>query len=171
MKRFALLFVCLIAFALPALAQHGTEGYFGFAHETGVVGKNGFNLSGAYQLAPNFAAEADFGGYYGTHDNSGNSDNTHTFVFGPKIYKTHKRSHMTPFGHLLFGFAHNHDGNRTPDQGATSFAFMLGGGGDYNMTPKLSFRLKADLVHTHFFHEGQSNLRVGLGLAYHFGAK
>jgi len=168
-RKFVLLLLVLTACALPAFAQHDTDAYFGFAHETGDVAKNGWNLSGSYGFADIISGEADFGGYYGSHQHSGNSNNTHTFVFGPNIHKPYRKQHFAPFGHILFGFAHNHDGDRGGDQGSTAFAYMLGVGTDFNFNSGWAARAKVDLVHTHFFNDGQTNLRVGIGVAYHFG--
>jgi outer membrane protein OmpA-like peptidoglycan-associated protein len=48
---------------------------------------------------------------------------------------------------------------------------MVGGGGDYRLSPHWVFRFKLDFLRTHFADTGQSRLRPTLGIAYTFGKR
>ncbi|HTS37438.1 MAG TPA: hypothetical protein VMH04_17310 [Candidatus Solibacter sp.] len=92
---------------------------------------NGWQASGAFTLAPHFAAEADFSGNYGSNG-AGSNHNSLTYMGGPRLSGDLHR--LTLYGHALFGALHF---NGSYDPVATSFAAALGGGADFWITRHL----------------------------------
>ncbi|HKF55243.1 MAG TPA: outer membrane beta-barrel protein [Blastocatellia bacterium] len=107
--------------------------------------------------------------------------NIYTFLFGPRFsYRKDKR--LTPFAHVLPGFARSHvDGFVMVPPGlgiadfsfsdsATAFAMAIGGGLDIRLSRSWAFRaIQADYVLTHFAGQTQNNARITTGIVYRFG--
>ena len=184
MKKVAFFVFLLTQFSILGLAQssgasttseaQGTaEAYFGYAHVTGDIGQNGWDLSGAKNFGDHFAGEAEFTGSYGNTSvlNFNAKQHQYAFLFGPKVNFDTNNDRWTPFAHLLFGVAHT--GLDTNIPGATdadtAFAWALGGGVDYNITHNIAARGKADLYHTDYFSSGDTHMRWGFGVVYKFG--
>jgi opacity protein-like surface antigen len=106
--------------------------------------------------------------------------NIYTFLFGPRFsYRKDKR--LTPFAHVLPGFARSHvDGVVMAPPGvgiadfsfsdsATAFAMAIGGGVDIRLSRSWAFRtIQADYLLTHFAGQTQSNARITTGIVYRF---
>jgi opacity protein-like surface antigen len=149
------------------------EAYLGWTHVTGDVGKNGWDISGAYNLGPHFAAEAEAFGAYGDTTILTIIAKQHEYGFmgGGKVNFDTKNEKFTPWVHLLLGVGHTGLDTNVPgaDNSDTSFAWALGGGIDYNITNNVAARGKADLYHTSYFGEGDTHARWGVGVVYQFG--
>jgi hypothetical protein len=185
---FAALVVALLACPTNAGAQ-GLEIGGGWAHITGDSGLDGFNVSGAWWFSRHVTIAAD---YDDTWDNSrvgqfdlttiGNitvKNHLQDILVGPRIFfpvEKMKEHHFEPFVEAQFGASDLHSsvlqvGMPTLSSSGSCFTWMLGGGADYRLTSKWSARFKLDFLRTHLGDEGQSRLRLGIGIAYTFGEK
>lgn len=151
-----------------------------YAHASNFnVGMSGWLGSATLNLTRNFGVEGDLNGEYGSNNlgaaslilptvPSSINSRMHSFNVGPNgIYR---RDKYDAFGHLLFGFSHTNINASGVGQGSTSFSWVLGGGADYNFSPKWAARFQLDLLRTHFFSLAANHARVGLGVVYHIGA-
>jgi opacity protein-like surface antigen len=77
-----------------------------------------------------------------------------------------KFERLTPFGEVLFG----HAGVRGEALGTVEtsggISLMAGGGADYNISPHLALRFKADYLQTRAFNLKQDNLRFSMGIVF-----
>jgi opacity protein-like surface antigen len=189
MKRVLSLFAFALVVILPAFSQVTTEVprfdvSAGFSHTTGDIGMNGWDASGTYRASPWLGLVADFSGTYGTDTVLGVDfkSNLHNFLFGPRIFvPLNNYPNWKPFGELLLGASRENQtiepsivapGVAVPgvSKTDTAFAWMLGGGLDYQFHPQFRVRLiQVDLLRTNFFDTGQSRARIGFGLVYQFG--
>lgn len=53
----------------------------------------------------------------------------------------------------------------------SAFSWMLGGGLEYLLNPHWSGRANLEFLRTHLANEGQSRLRLVLGVTYTFGSR
>jgi hypothetical protein len=71
-----------------------------------------------------------------------------------------------PWGHATLGRAKVYPQTAFPGTGA--LAIQAGGGYDYRMTPRLSFRGEGDWLHTRLYNSSQNNVKIVLGFAFNF---
>jgi opacity protein-like surface antigen len=182
------LFTVLLALSNTVHAQ-GLELSGGWTHITGDFGTNGFDVGAAWWFTHRVTLAANY-------ESSWNSSNLGVFAFtsigaiavkshlqsfvvGPRIFFStdwttkHK---LDPFGEAQFGVSHLNQKvaqANAPSVSAsdTAFAWLLGGGVEYLLTPNWSGRANLDLLRTHFANEGQSHLRLVLGITYTFGPR
>ena len=83
---------------------------------------------------------------------------------GPKVAWRQKR--WEPWLHGIFGGAR--EVPQTALGSHNSYSIMVGGGADYRVNPRLSYRAEADYVLTHFFGQSQSNFQLAGGIVFHF---
>jgi opacity protein-like surface antigen len=96
-----------------------------------------------------------------------------TYLFGPRV-SFRKYGRLVPYAQFLFGGDHNTFAGTlgSPSTSANSFAYTLGGGTDFRLTPHISIRaIQVEYLHTDFGGSKQNNMRVETGLVYHFGGK
>lgn len=181
----------LAAVAMPPQESRGQglEVGGGWSHVTGDFGTDGFNVGGAWFFTKRISVAAD---YDSTWDTSSLSNFAFTSVgaiavkshlqsalFGPRIFFTtdwtdkHK---IRPFGEAQFGVSHlNQDVSQvnepTVSASDSGFTWMLGGGAEYPFSSRWSARGNLDFVRTHLANEGQSRLRLVLGIRYSFGKR
>jgi hypothetical protein len=86
------------------------------------------------------------------------------FTGGPRIAWRQRR--WEPWGHALFGLSHEQP--QTAAGGRNTFAIQVGGGADYRLNPRLSFRLEGDWLRTQFFSQSQNNFVLVGGIVLHF---
>src|SRR5262249_33363760 len=194
-RHFVMAGALILLASLPTLAQNypGAEVSGGFSYLRLEGGGNlyGWDASIAGNLNHWFGLVGEFGGHYGTgFDNafiivvptppgivSADVDsNVYTFLFGPRFsYRKDRR--LTPYGHVLPGFARTSvsvtliSPTATFHSSATStaFAMALGGGVDLRLTRSLAFRMvQADYLLTRFGETTQNNARITTGLVYRF---
>ena len=134
---------------------------------------NGFEASGTINLAPHAGAEVNFARGYSptTHYN------LQTVMAGPHISAEFNR--VGVYGHALFGALHFDTGYSSA--GATSFAFVLGGGTDLWFSRHIGARLvQFDYIHNNNeaavlgYQPGGttgpgSAFRIATGLVFRFG--
>ncbi len=183
------LLVFLVTFVLPETAKgQGLELNGGWAHLTGDFGTDGFNVGAAWWFTKRVTIAVDY-------ENSWDTTSLSTFAFtqtGPFAVKSHLQSavigprvffstqwtdkhKVNPFGEGQFGMSHLSQ-DLTQTSGSTSasdtaFAWLLGGGAEYLFSPHWSARANLDFMRTHLSNEGQSRLRLLVGIVYTFGSR
>jgi peptidoglycan-associated lipoprotein len=142
---------------------------------------NGAGISFAKPFAEgNWAAVFDATATHASRIAAGDYDLTlAVFTVGAR-YRPWPDSHWSPFGEVLIGASHASgslvEGN-TPAafDGSFKFASNVGGGLDYWINDQWSIRvLQADYLLTTYSNrtnDHQNNLRLGVGAAFHFGAR
>ena len=187
------LLLLLLSFSLSASAQK-VELSGGYAHVSGDQGLDGFNVGAAAWLTPRISIAADYDRVVDT-SRIGIFELTQTglivaksrlqnFLFGPRIFfpnaikSDNKRlANLRPFAEAQFGISHLNasleDQSTNVDESASdkAFSWMLGAGADYRLSPQWVGRFKLDLLRTHLADNGQSRLRIGLGVAYTLGER
>jgi hypothetical protein len=86
------------------------------------------------------------------------------YAGGAKVVFGH--SGLVPWVHGLVGGAHILP--KTGLGGSSALQIQAGGGADYAFNPRISARIGADYVFTHFFSESQNNFQAYAGFVYHF---
>ena len=165
----------------------------GYAHISGNEGLDGFNVGGSVFLAPKMSLGFNYDGVYdtsvlGTFALTGvglTSSKSHLqdFMAGgrfffPGVLKVHCGNKnvmpiLTPFFQAQFGESNLYSQLTSVNIGTvtssdTRFTWLLGGGGDFNFSDHWSARVSADLLRTHFADEGQSRIRIILGVVGRF---
>ncbi len=173
MAAIVLLLLLTIGAAWPSAAQEmprvqvfGGYSYtrydtpsFGFANTAGL---NGYTLSPAYNIIRGFGVVAELSGQYGTNLN------LRDIAVGPQFL--YPRGKMMFFGHLLVGDARSLVQAGSPQED-TARAVIVGGGMDYDLTPRFALRaFQVDYMHTTLFNATQKNLRFSTGLVYRWGS-
>jgi opacity protein-like surface antigen len=196
--RYDLCKLCLTFLLLPFLATailcttargQGLELHGGWAHITGDFGTDGFNVGAAWWFTNRITIAAD---YDSTWDTSTLSTFAFTSVgaivvkshlqeglFGPRIFFSTDwttRHKLTPFGEAQFGVTHLYQKVQqvnVPSVAAsdTAFSWMLGGGAEYLLSPHWSARGNLDFLRTHLSNQGQSRLRLVIGVVYTFSSR
>jgi hypothetical protein len=192
MKTIACTLLLFMALSIAACAQT-VELSGGYTHITQNEGLDGFDVGGAYYLAHRVSLAFNYDGVY---DNSRlgvfeltnvglTVTNSHLqdWLIGPRFFTPGLlKGKGKVQGHLLIPFIEAQFGESnlfsqltainigTIRSADTTFSWMLGGGGDFRVTNHWAARINLDLLRTHFADAGQSRLRLGLGVAYTFGA-
>lgn len=176
-----------LAFCPVRAAAQNLEVGGGYVHVTGDFGLDGFNVGAAWWFNPRVAMAFDFDSAYDT-SNIGTFELTSTggiavknhiinYLVGPRVFfstKKIKKYKIDPFAEFQIGGSHLNSKLDSVTSGSQSasdnaFTWLLGGGADYKLSPSWTARMKLDLLRTHFVDQGQSRLRLGLGVAYTFG--
>jgi hypothetical protein len=168
-----LLLLLTIGMAWPSVAQEmprvqvfGGYSYtrfdspsFGFSSPTGL---NGYTFSPAYNIIRGFGVVAELSGQYKTNLN------LRDIAVGPQFL--YPRGKMTFFGHFLVGDARSLVQAGGPQED-TARVVALGGGMDYDLTPRFAVRaFQVDYLHTTLFSTTQKNFRFSTGLVYRWGS-
>jgi len=162
LRKTLLLFGLCALSSLAAQAQDNKAELFGgFSymrfHSSNL---NGFEIAGQYKFNDWLGGVADIDGHYGSINGSGTS--TYTYLFGPQVSLP---TSFSPFGHLLFGGAHNSTGGA----GNSSFSMAVGGGLDAKLVQGFYWRLiQADYLMTQFGGSSQNNFRFSTGIVLRF---
>jgi len=149
MRNLGLVCCAVLLLGCCALAQKA-EFSGSYAHLTGPVDKDGFNLSAAWLPNRYVGFEADGGGYFGSGAIVG-TDNAYTIAGGVRVKLTKKYKLITPWVHLLAGGAREF---------SNSYFMVMGGGGIDIGNKRVGARLKLDVVN---FNDG-THARAALGL-------
>lgn len=185
---FLLAVVMLFCFS-PGLRAQNLELTGGYSHSTGDFGLDGFQAGAGWFFTPNVSLNAQYDSVWDT-SRIGTFEFTsvgaiaakshlQNFLFGPRIFfhtRNVDKHPIRPFAEAQFGLTHLNstiqEGAVTPLSGSdTAFTWALGGGAEYSFAPHWTARGQLDLVRTHLNDQGQSRLRVGLGVAYSFGGR
>jgi hypothetical protein len=173
---------------------HRFEFSGGYAHISGNEGMDGFNAGVSVFLARNISLGFNFDGVWDTTilasgafalTNLGQvttKSHMYDYLAGPRIYfpgvlKPHCGINalpvLRPFVQAQFGESTlfteltgvNIGTVATQD---TAFSWLLGGGGEFRIDRHFAARVSADLLRTHIADEGQSRIRVILGVVGRF---
>ena len=163
-RRVSFIAGLFLLFSLTAHAQDSVQvfGGYSFMHygTTPSFNTNGWEISGEYKLFPWIGVFGDVDGHYGTFENV--SSTTNDFLLGPQVSWN---ARISPFAHAMIGEARFSGGGVTSSGLASGFGFGI----DDRLMPLISWRvIQFDLVHTHLFRTGQSNMRVSTGIVIHF---
>jgi ketosteroid isomerase-like protein len=178
------------AFSLPETARgQGLEVGGGWSHVTGDFGTDGFNVGAAWWFTKRVTMAADYDSTWDTSSLTnfaftqvgGIATKSHlqSFIVGPRVFFSTKwtdKHKLNPFGEAQFGVSHlsqdvEQVGVPTLSASDSGFTWMLGGGADYLFSSRWSGRANVDFLRTHLANEGQSRLRLVLGIRYTFGSR
>jgi opacity protein-like surface antigen len=186
--------VAILTFCTPnhAYAQSlvdNLEVSGGYNHTSGDFGLNGFNLGTGLWVNRRVSLNFDYD-WTGTNSTLGVLSLTsigHTaiknrlqdWLVGPRIFfptRSIKHYHFDPFVELKLGGAHlsqRIQQTLEPSQSASanSFAWVLGGGADYQFNSQWFGRADLGYMRTHFADAGQGRWRLVLGVGYTFGPR
>jgi Outer membrane protein beta-barrel domain len=129
------------------------------------------NLSGihtalAYSVNDWFQLEGSIVAAFGGEIFGGEMTKFAMFTGGGRIQWDRSPRRWSPWAHVLVGGVHvNPQLARASKNG---FALQAGGGVDWNLNPRLSFRGEADYVRTQLYSESQNNYQAGVGVVLHF---
>lgn len=156
--------------------------FAGYSHSSNFhTGLNGWILSGNYNLGTSWiGVEGEFSGHYGTQNLTALpilipgtptkiTSNLYNYDFGPRVTWRSPSQPVNAFGHFLFGGSRAGLSASGVSDNDTSFSWVLGGGGDYNFSPRWAGRAQLDLLHTNFFSNGESHPRFSIGLVFRLG--
>jgi len=193
-KRMRSLIYSLLVFlacTLSANAQHSIELSGGYLHVTSNQGLDGYTLGGSWLFNPKVALAFNYDsgrdtstlGAFALTNVGLTVSKTHlqNWLIGPRIYfpglfkgKGNVKGHIIhPFAEVQFGesnlFAQLQELNVGTQRSAdTAFSWTLGAGGDFRLSSHWAARISADLLRTHFVDNGQSSLRLAMGVVYNF---
>lgn len=173
----------------PTARGQGLELAGGWAHVTGDGGTDGFNVGAAWWFTKRVTIAADYDCGWNTSNLSNFAftqvgaivvkSHMQSVLFGPRIFFSTSwtdKHKLNPFGETQYGLSHLNQSvtqvtTGTVSASDTAFTWTLGGGAEYLITPHWSGRLNLDLMRTHLANEGQSRLRMVLGITYTFGSR
>jgi opacity protein-like surface antigen len=167
-----LLFISAIAAAAEDAPQAEIFGGYSYLRcDTGdssiSCNLNGWNASVAFNAAKYFGIVADFGGAYGTVNNT--DFKMHSFLFGPKFAV--RKEKVTPFAQALFGAANTKkSASGVSLSSKNDFAMSLGGGLDLNAIKKITIRVaQAEYLMTRSGGESFNHFRFSVGVVFKLG--
>jgi opacity protein-like surface antigen len=190
--------LCSILFAMALLATlmpshvaygQGLELSTGWAHVTGDEGTDGFAVGGAWWFSKVVTLGLNYDDSWDTSPLTNfnitalgavvTKSHLQNLMVGPRIFFTtdwttkHK---LVPFVENQYGYSFLAQTVRIATVGqaeasSDKFSWLLGGGAEYLFNPHWSARINLDLLRTHFADEGQSHLRMVIGLTYTFGPR
>jgi len=161
----------------------------GYNHTTGDFGQNGFNLGAGLWLNRRISLNLDYD-WTGKSSTLGVLSITsigHTaiktrlqdWLVGPRIFfppRSIHHYHFDPFAEVKIGGAHlsqqvSQTTLPTVSASANSFAWLLGGGADYQFNSQWFGRVDAGYFRTHFADAGQGRFRLVIGVGYTFSPR
>jgi hypothetical protein len=164
-RAIGLLLGVLFVALLPAAAQDEKVQVFGgYSYMRFRPGNdfnsNGWEASAQYKFKDWLGGVADFDGHYGSPSGVGTS--MYSYLFGPQVSLPSK---VSPFAHVLLGGAHF----SAAGFGDSAFAMAIGGGMDYEINQRFSWRIiQGDYLLTRFGSETQNNGRLSTGIIFRF---
>lgn len=173
---FALMMMTAAGFAQIPTAGNVFVGYSFYRGNTGVSDTgnlNGWEGSLEGRLVPHVGMVADVSAQYGTlqipvvsFGDIDSSTRVQSYLFGPRVSASIGK--FRPFAHLLIGASHLHESTALFSNSETDFADAIGGGIDYHLIPRVSWRLQLDDLQTRFHGGRQDVARFSTGLAVRF---
>jgi len=186
-----LIAVVLLATLMPSHVAYGQglELNTGWAYVTGNNGTDGFAVGGAWWFTKRVTLGVNYDDSWDTSPLTSfnvsslglvvTKSHLQDLMIGPRIFFTadwttkHK---LIPFVENQYGYSFLDQSVRITNVGyaeasSEKFSWILGGGAEYLLNPHWSARINLDLLRTHFGDEGQSHLRLVLGLTYTFGPR
>jgi opacity protein-like surface antigen len=190
--------VAILTFCTPYRAsaqgfsdlQSNLEVSGGYTHVTGDFGVNGFTAGAGLWFNRRVSMNFDYDTAWNTSTlgvlsltsfagHTAIKNHLQDFLFGPRVFfPPHKIKsyHFDPFAEFKIGGSHLSEKLQQaalPTQSAaqTTFAWVLGGGADYQFNSQWFGRVGLDFMRTHFADTGQSRLRLVLGIGYTFSPR
>lgn len=180
LRKLALTFAMCSLFSLSALGQETSKvdifGGYQYLHaSSGISGVDGINFNGwnaalTGYFNRNLGITADFSGNYSkpTFLGVGVDTRFYSFLFGPTV-RFPNATHLTPFGHALFGGGHFSAGVSGLSAGETDFTWAAGGGLDLDMSRRLGIRVaQVDFLQSRANGSSQNNVRISFGVVFKF---
>jgi hypothetical protein len=177
-KNISIVFALMMMMTAAGFAQIPTSGnvFLGYSYnraDTGLDNRgnlNGWEGSIEGKVLPYVGIVADVSGHYGTLPDQfvGVNAPTHvvSYLVGPRVsFSTGK---LRPFAHILFGAAHVSEADFAFSNSETDFADAIGGGIDYHLIPRVSWRVQLDDLQTRFNGLRQDDARFSTGLVLKF---
>jgi hypothetical protein len=131
---------------------------------------NGWEGSVEGKMFPFVGMVADVSAQYGTlripSIGIDASTRVQSYLFGPRV--SFSVGKIRPFAHILIGASHLHESNSGFSDSETGFANAIGGGIDYHLIPRLSWRVQGDDLQTRFHGGRQDDARISTGLVVRF---
>ena len=169
---FALILLCFAAYRQESSGLAKLHVSLGYSYvlvsssstSLGSQSLNGADVSASYQAKPWLRLVADFGLASAGYRSS--------YLLGPCFVLPLGRA--TPFAQVLFGVAHANAGTFDNGSKQTDFAWALGGGFDYQLTPRFALRpMQLEVLRTNFFElQGskltQNDFRAFTGIVFRF---
>jgi opacity protein-like surface antigen len=192
MRIFLLLVISIPATAFAQFELERVEVSGGWTHLTGNGGLDGVNAGAGWYFTDRVAIVSDLDFTWDTSKQTvfdllpstgaiKTKSNEQNYLFGGRVrirgfkpLHTLEKRKLLPFGEVLFGWSRLHQeikdtaGTISAEAADRAFTWAFGGGVDYTLSAKWVARGKVDFVRTHFADEGQSRLRLNIGLAYRF---
>jgi hypothetical protein len=164
----------------PRAPQYGSAGDFGYRWDLAVgyqyvhfeskpfsANMSGIHTSIAYSLTEWFALEGSVVAAFGGDVFQGGEMSKYAlFTGGGRIFWNRQPHRFSPWVHVLVGGVHVNP--QIANSSKNAFALQTGGGIDWYLNPRLSFRGEADFVHTQLYSDSQNNYQAGVGVVLHF---
>ena len=177
MRKYIAIVFALLVMSAAGLAQVPTSGnvYFGYSFFRGSTGVrdtrnlNGWEATVEGKLFPFVGIAVDVGAQYGKLGYPALGDVTireQSYLFGPRV--SFPAGKFRPFAQVLIGVAHVHESAFDFSGSGTDFADSIGGGVDYSLIPRVSWRVQAESLQTRFHGSRQDNARISTGLVVKF---
>lgn len=176
-KRVAL--VCaLLLMSAAGFAQIPSFGnvFLGYSYNRGDTGVsdtgnlNGWVGSLEGKMFPYVGMVADVSAQYGKLNipfaGVDASTRVQSYLFGPRGSFTVGK--FRPFAHVLVGASHLHESAIGYVRSETDFADAIGGGIDYHLIPRVSWRVQGDALQTRFHGGRQDDARISTGVVVRF---
>jgi hypothetical protein len=179
MRKFLVICGAVLCLSLTAAAQERSPWQLGFGyqyqHYDNIQGENfhnnGLNASVTRYASNWFGVEGTITAGFGHTDGTPSLVAKSVFFGGGVHIAVPNESRIEPWFHVLAG-GHHFRFTQTGTLGSmTSAAFMAGGGVDFKLGGRASWRVQADYIGTHFTTPTaytQSNYSVGTGLVINF---
>jgi hypothetical protein len=177
--------LALLLMSAAGFAQNPTSGnvFLGYSLNRASTGwsdtgnLNGWELSAEGKMAPYVGIVADWSTQYGTLQMSvghvfggtGTIDTTtrvESYLVGPRVSVTVGK--FRPFANALIGAGHLHEDALDYAHGETCVSDAIGGGLDYHLLSRVSWRVQGDLLQTRFHNVRQDDIRISTGLVMNF---
>ncbi len=138
--------------------------YFRASASGATLNLHGFNTSLTRYSGDWLGVEAGVGAAWG-HTPDSQTVKLLWYGGGPRLaYR--RNSKLEPWVHGLFGGAHLFP--QTAAGSTNAFGYLVGGGVDIKLSPRVFWRVQGDFVGTHFFNQWQNNAQVASGLVFNF---
>jgi hypothetical protein len=135
------------------------------------VHDQGFNTDVTRYLNDWFGLEGAVAAGWGHTGAPFNIDANSVFVGGGAHFAVHNTRRAEPWAHVLVGLQHFRFAETGPAIGLNSnsaLGFRGGGGMDFKLNGRTSWRVEADYIGTHFRSAWQTNYSFGTGLVFNF---
>lgn len=125
---------------------------------------HGFNTSLTHFRNNWFGFEGDVGPAFGS--TPGNITIKYLWYGGGPRLAYRRKPKFEPWAHGLFGGAHLFP--QTASGSLNAIAYVVGGGVDFKLNPRVYWRIQGDFSESHFFNDWQKHAQFKTGLVFNF---